>query len=171
MKKIIGIKDYGIIKVSTIEAVGEVYVVMVGAADHEVEKFYFDLICSNVQYEIERETVEEAYKTRDFIIAKMTDQLENIPEFNNETCSGLKDKYGRIIFVGQKIEGFNRKFIVKKGIKEIEKVSPGGDINLVMIPCIYFECIETGDALFPIVKNKDGKSDLECLEIVKEWSK
>lgn len=171
MDKIIGIKGYGIIKVSTIEAIGEVKGVTKGETDNSLERIYFELICSNVKYEIERETIEEAYKTRDFIIIKMTDQLENITEFNNETCSGLKDKNGRIIFVGDKIEGFNRKFIVKKGVKEIEKVSPGGDINLVMIPCIYFECIETGDALFPIVKNKDGKSDLEGLEIVKEWSK
>ena len=81
--------------------------------------------------------------------------------------SGLKDKNGHYIFVGDRIKGFDREFIVKKGIKEIEKVSPMGGTNLVLIPCIYFECVETKDVLFPIVKNYKGKCDLEDLEIIK----
>lgn len=162
MNKIIGIKGYGIIKVNTIEAVEEIEKVL--------GSYCFTLICSNVKLKIRRDTREEAKKSRDFIIINMSDQLGSTPLFKDQ-FSGLKDKNNEPIRVGDKVEGFNRKFIVKKGVKEIEKVSPGGEINLVMIPCIYFECIETGDTLFPIVKNKDGISDLEGLEVVREWSK
>lgn len=105
-----------------------------------------------------------------FNIKKVSEEVKNrsVQVIGDDRLySGLKDKNNNCIFVGDRIKGFDREFIVKKGVKEIEKVSPNGNINLVLIPCIYLECLETKETLFPIVKNYKGKCDLEDLEIIK----
>lgn len=85
---------------------------------------------------------------------------------SRDLCSGFKDRWKEIIFVGDIIE------LTNEDGEEIRVVCEFGSVkrdiygNLVEIVGFYFRILPNGRKTFPIVNNYLGKHDIELFEIV-----
>jgi hypothetical protein len=87
---------------------------------------------------------------------KRFERILVLPFINMNDC---KEKP---LFVGDIVEGFGSRFLIKFGITKIKKVAPDSTINIVDCPSYFFESLQ-GSIVYPIVHNCYGEHDLERL--------
>ncbi len=80
--------------------------------------------------------------------------------------TGYKDSEGSKVFGGHILAGFDRLFVVKWDVVQIDKIAPDGTENRVDCASFYFEVLQGGAPLYPIICNFEGKHDLDTLTII-----
>lgn len=113
---------------------------------------------------------DETKAVREFHFIDLIHYNGNLPDFTQwhhvDQFTGYTDKDGKKIYGGDVIKGFGRYFVVKWGIAQIDKIAPDGMENRVDCASFYFEVIQGGAPLYPIIYNFKGEHDLQTLKVI-----